>query len=85
MVGGEGLAQSAGIELFNLVIRQIGQPLIAKIVGFAGFIQPFMHFSRIGIDRHLNFIYNRAEIGLKPAVQDFSEMFQIKTLIRRGV
>ncbi len=36
MVRREGLAQSAGVELIYFVIGQVGQALVAEVVGFAG-------------------------------------------------
>ena len=77
----EGLAQRAGVELVYFVIGQIGQTLVAEIVGFACFFQPFCVQLRFGINRDLHLIHDCAKIFVEASVQDLTEMLDAKALI----
>jgi hypothetical protein len=81
VVGCKGLAQSAGVEFFYLVIGQVSKALIAVIIGSPRLGQPILELQGIGKDGHLNFIDDSTKISVEAGMQDFAEMLEVKAFI----
>jgi hypothetical protein len=83
VIGSEGLAQRARVEIFNGVIRKVCQALVAEIVVCAGCIKPLIDFVRVSINCDLHFIDDRAKVGMEPSMENFAKMLQGKTFFMR--
>ena len=63
------------------MIGQVGQTLVAIIVGGAGRSQPVLNLLRIGVDRHLHLVHNRPKIGVEARVQNLAEVLQTEAFV----
>ncbi len=85
MVGGKALAESAAIESIHALVRHLGQALVTEVVSHAGLLQPLSVQLRLGDDGDLYFVHDGFEVGVEAGVEDFAEMFQVKTFFGRSL
>jgi len=85
VVGGEGLAQRARVKLVNLVVRQVGQTLVAIVIGLARLLEPVFELGRVGVNGNLHLVHDGAKVGVEAGVKDLAEMLQVKALIRAAL
>jgi len=80
-----GHAQRAGVEFLDPVIGQVGQALVAAVISLTGYGQPFLQRLRIGVDRHLHLVHDRAEVGVEARVQNLAEVLHVEALVGGGL
>src|SRR5208337_1296827 len=75
------LAQRAGVVCFSTLIRHALDAFITCSVGLLGNGEHFFYLGLIGVDLDLTFVEDSAEILMIFSMQDFSYVFEGKSLI----